>query len=106
MSTYRALSRFVLRTPVLPFDVLANWDGGRDTLRALVEHPAIREALYVASPELDGQIAAWLREPELHVAVERALVRYISRMASRSTPFGLFAAVSVGTVGAQTDLAI
>lgn len=106
MSTYRALSRFVLRTPVLPFDVLASWDGGRDRLRALVEHPAIREALYVASPELEGQIAGWLREPELNAAVERALVRYISRMASRATPFGLFAAVSVGSIGAETDLAI
>ena len=104
--TYRVIPRFVLRAPVLPFDVLATWDGSRQTLRTLVEDPAIREALYVASPELDGQIAAWLREPELNAAVERALVRYISRMASRSTPFGLFASVSVGTVGAATDLAI
>ncbi|MBA3501543.1 MAG: lantibiotic dehydratase [Myxococcota bacterium] len=106
MSTYRPLSRFVLRTPVLPFDVLATWDGSREVLRALVENPAIREALYVASPELDGQIAAWLREPELNVTVERALVRYISRMASRSTPFGLFASVSVGKLGAATDFAV
>src|SRR5512139_3131868 len=106
MSTYRVLSRFVLRTPVLPFDVLATWDGSRATLRALVEQPAIREALYVASPELEAQIAAWLGEPELNVAVERALVRYVSRMASRSTPFGLFASVSVGHVGTATDLAI
>ena len=105
---YRPLSRFVLRTPVLPFDVLATWDGSRARLRELVEQPAIREALYVASPELDAQIAGWLREPDspAGVAVERALVRYLSRMASRSTPFGLFAAVSVGTVGTTTDLAI
>ena len=27
--TYRPLSRFVLRTPVLPFDVLAGWNGSR-----------------------------------------------------------------------------
>ena len=105
-STYRPLSRFVLRTPVLPFDVLAGWDGNRETLRVLVQDPAVREALYVASPELEGQIAAWLENPELNVAVERALVRYISRMASRSTPFGLFASVAVGKVGGETVLAV
>ena len=108
MKTYQPLSRFVLRTPTLPFDVLAGWQGDRETLRALVENPAIREALYVASPELEGQIAAWIAEPETQagVGVERALVRYISRMASRSTPFGLFASVAVGKVGDKTDLAV
>src|SRR5688572_19093538 len=103
---YRPLSRFVLRTPILPFDVLATWDGDRKKLVELVDDPQIREALYVASPELEGQIAAWRKDPEAHVAVERALVRYLSRMASRSTPFGLFAAVSVGTLGAETNLGI
>ncbi|MCW5808572.1 MAG: lantibiotic dehydratase [Deltaproteobacteria bacterium] len=97
---HRALGRFVLRTPVLPFDVLHSWTGDRAMLRGLVDDPAVREALYVASPELDAQIAAWQKEPDspAGVAVERSLVRYLSRMASRSTPFGLFAAVSVGTV--------
>jgi len=33
---YRALSRFVLRTPVLPFDVIAKWDGSREKLLELV----------------------------------------------------------------------
>src|SRR5512138_1939012 len=106
---YQPLSHFILRTPVLPFDVLARWsereglENRRDTLRRLVDDPAVREALYVASPELDAQIAAWQRDPDnaANVGVERALVRYISRMASRSTPFGLFASVAVGKVGGE-----
>lgn len=114
-ASHRSLSRFVLRTPMLPFDVLAGWarlpslDARRTALRELVNVPAIREALYVASPELEAQIPAWEREPESPsgVAVERGLVRYLSRMASRSTPFGLFAAVSVGRVaGGATQLAV
>ena len=108
--TYRRLPQFVVRTPALAFDVLARWSehaNPRAYLRALVEDPVVREALYVASPELDGQIESWLREPDTQaaVAIERALVRYISRMAGRSTPFGLFSAVSVGEVG-PTRLAI
>jgi thiopeptide-type bacteriocin biosynthesis protein len=104
MARYQVLPRFVLRSPTLPFEVLT--EGGdpatrRAALRRLVEDPVVREALFVASPELHAQIAAWLGDPETPsgVAVERALVRYVSRMASRATPFGLFAAVSVGAVG-------
>jgi len=106
--SHRPLSKFVLRTPTLPFHVLARWTG-RETLRQLVEDPTIREALYVASPELDAQIAGWQREPDSaqSSSVERALVRYVSRMASRCTPFGLFAAVSVGAVaGDRTNLEV
>src|SRR5262245_7829156 len=105
MARYQPFPRFVLRSPSLPFAVLTAGDDAatrRAALRQLVEQPAVREALFVASPELHGQIAGWLNEPETPsgVAVERALVRYVSRMAARSTPFGLFAAVSVGAVGA------
>ncbi len=105
---YRPLSRFILRTPALPFETLSAWSGDREALARLVADPSVREALYLASPELDAQIAAWQREPESQagMAVERALVRYISRMAARSTPFGLFAAVSVGTAGDATHFAL
>ena len=111
---YRPLPRFVLRTPTLPFDTLARWstmtstEERRADLARLVADPTVREALYLASPELDAQIPAWQKQPESQsgIAVERALVRYISRMASRSTPFGLFASVSIGAVGETTNLRI
>jgi hypothetical protein len=104
---YLALSRFVLRTPTLPFDVLDRWSAQpdlasrREVLRALVDDPAVREAVFVASPDLERQIPIWQREPDAPnaVAVERALVRYISRMASRCTPFGLFASVAIAPLG-------
>ncbi len=113
-SRLRPLSRFVLRSPTLPFDVLARWASlssvaeRRQALADVVGDPMVREALYLASPDLDAQIAAWQREPETPggVAVERALVRYISRMASRSTPFGLFASVAVGRVADATSFTI
>jgi hypothetical protein len=123
---------FALRTPLLPFDELLTLGEGlaaasavkdparleealaadrahlRARLRDLVSRPEIREALFVASPDLDARLDACLREPgsEAGQKMERALVRYFTRMAGRPTPFGLFAGCSVGTIGAATRLTL
>jgi thiopeptide-type bacteriocin biosynthesis protein len=116
----------VLRTPLLPFDELIRWGARleapgqpddddalardraslRKRLRAIVDRPEVREAIFVASPELAGLIDGWTADLESAGAgrCERALVRYVSRMAGRATPFGLFAGVSVGTIGNETRL--
>lgn len=121
---------FAWRTPLLPFDELLAWSEGvsapsaeratlgaalasdrrllRERLRAAVTRPEVREALYIASRSLDESLATWLAEPdsERGQKVERTLVRYFSRMASRATPFGLFGGCSLGKVGATTELAV
>jgi thiopeptide-type bacteriocin biosynthesis protein len=123
---------FVLRTPLLPFDTLTRlsenleapsalddparladaWSRDRARLRerlqALLETPAVREAIFVASPDLDRAIERWLTDPAnaRSEATERAVVRYVSRMASRATPFGLFAGSGVGAPGETTHLAV
>ena len=123
---------FAFRTPLLPFGELVAWGEGleasrvvddparleaalaadRITLRArlltAVSRPEVREALFVASPSTDASFDHWLSSPdgEHGQKVERTLVRYFSRMSSRSTPFGLFSGCSVGTVGDTTRLAI
>src|SRR5262249_34500324 len=123
---------FALRTPLLPFDELLAWSDGleaasqcgdparleaavaadrerlRERLRAVFARPEVREALFVASPDLEGRLDVWLPEPEGESGrkVERALVRYFARMAGRATPFGLFAGCSVGTVADSTRLVV
>jgi len=128
------VARFaVLRTPLLSYDELqelgdgleaaAVWAAHGDSielaaalqrdearLRALlgarIQQPAVREALYLASPALEASLDEWSRDPKGRRGqkVERALVRYLYRMASRPTPFGLFAGCSVVAVGQQTRL--
>ena len=122
---------FVLRVPLLPLDILSGWAAApalqhsvspselqppliahvahlRASYRALLANPIVREAIFVASPDLDGAIDTWLREPDLPRSrdVERALTRYLTRMASRPTPFGLFSSVAAGQAGAGTTLAV
>lgn len=126
----QAFGVFVLRTPLLPVDELVAWGEGleapgasagelanalardrarlRERLRAMVARPEVREALFIASPSLEASIADWLAdaEGERGRKVERALVRYLQRMAGRATPFGLFAGCTVGELGARTALVL
>lgn len=109
-------TRVVVRTPVLPFDVLVRWGGDaprdeaalRADLRALLEDPVIREAIFVSSPELATNLDAWLADPAHPETrdLEQAVVRYVSRMAGRATPFGLMSGIAVGTVAPATELAL
>ncbi|HEX7841176.1 MAG TPA: lantibiotic dehydratase, partial [Kofleriaceae bacterium] len=121
---------FVMRTPLLPYDVLAAFgdslescttdparladamavDRARLRLRLceIVARPEVREAIFLASPGLEASLCTWERDPEGRRGqqIERALFCYLARMASRPTPFGLFAGVSVGAIGDHTRLAL
>jgi hypothetical protein len=118
---------FVLRSPLLPFDDLMKWgDGlltggsqdGRDyelkceTSRAriarILERPDVCEAIFLASPSLAEASLAWWSDPKSQTGrkAEKALVKYVLRMAGRSTPFGLFAGISVGLCGSQSKLVL
>jgi lantibiotic biosynthesis protein len=119
---------FVLRTPLLPVEDFLAWSEGldapvspdepgaigrrRERLRLrLVEtmaRPEVSEAVFVASAEVAEAVAAWLENPADRRArgIERALVRYLTRMTLRPTPFGLFAGWSVGTIAAKTQLVL
>lgn len=80
----------------------------RERMRSLLGRTEIREALFVASISLERDLHIWMRAPESDhgQSIEHALIRYIGRMASRSTPFGLFAGCSLGRLSDRTDLAL
>lgn len=121
---------FVLRTPLLPFDHFDRWleDASLDDS---LGDPVVREALFLASPELLDALhvnrsphggGGYVGErnasgPKVHSGesgregkkarkLRHAVFRYLSRMAGRSTPFGLFAGVSLGTIGEQTSISL
>ncbi|MBK8727126.1 MAG: lantibiotic dehydratase [Holophagaceae bacterium] len=128
-SSLREAAFFAFRTALLPWDALEAWGAGLDApgasgesleaalladrqalrqrLRSLLQRPEVREALFLASPDLDEALPHWLADPdsEKGARAEKALVRYFARMAGRSTPFGLFAGCSLGRIGAATRIA-
>ncbi len=117
---YRPEDFFVLRSPLLPFDEYRQWTDGHDEpeegrseqlwrrLLELAGRPEVAEALFVASPSL---VASLERGHDRLPAKKRrrlrqSLTRYLLRLMTRSTPFGLFAGAAVGTVGERTELTI
>jgi thiopeptide-type bacteriocin biosynthesis protein len=105
-------ARFCYRTPLLPLSVFTGLgtdvDGVRARLRALVDRPDVREAIFIASPDLHDGIASWQRDPDgpRGQDVERSLLRYVSRMAGRATPFGAFSGVSTAAWAERTQLPV
>ncbi|MEM6795173.1 MAG: lantibiotic dehydratase [Acidobacteriota bacterium] len=78
----------------------------RRGLTQILEDPVTLEAVYLASPDLVDAIEAWKTDPDSRNGrrAEESLVRYFTRMCTRSTPFGLFAGCSVGRIGDASSL--
>jgi len=123
----------VMRVPLLAVDTLASWADGvragtamngsdaeltealaadrallRARLSALLDDNQISGSLAVASPDLAWGIRQWRADPGARRAesAERSLVRYLTRMASRSSPFGLASSYLVGDVAGEPALAV
>ncbi|MCI3934520.1 lantibiotic dehydratase [Streptomyces sp. AN091965] len=80
----------------------------RARLLDLAEEPLLREAVQVASPSLFRELERMARDGDNGDADERvhsSLLRYVARMSTRPTPFGLFAQVGAGEFGDATRLA-
>ncbi|MET0413751.1 MAG: lantibiotic dehydratase [Polyangiaceae bacterium] len=129
-SEYVPSSGSFLRTPLLPFAELLAWGEGlaaaaasdddlaatvaddarilSERLRGFFARPEVAEAIVVASRTLGEDLASWQKEPAgaRRVSVERSLTRYLSRMCSRCTPFGLFAGVTTLTRGPASRVAL
>src|SRR5690349_20642196 len=106
---------FVLRTPLLPFEEFLALSEGltfsrtlsqggdiaaaavddakvvRARLQAFLDRAEVKEALWLASPDFFSSLALWRKEPESEKGqrLEHSLYRYVARMTSRPTPFGL-----------------
>lgn len=111
---------FAVRVPLLPLetvtDARATGDGSdvsvkaqRAWLVAVIERADVREALYVASPALHGEIDVWRAAPDSAHGrkIEQSLVKYVTRMATRATPYGLCAGICSGRIdGRGVELAV
>ena len=106
---YEPMQSFVVRAPLLPVErylALADTPGATGPAIDLAKDPLVRAAIEVASPALLAELEHPPRSPRKAAALNSALLRYLIRMSTRPTPYGLFAGLGVGTWNAATDLRI
>lgn len=88
---------YVLRAPVLSLTEIMNID--ENQLLNFFKDNSFLDAIFLASPELYEEA---LKKSNLLDADNRnvlyTLLKYLIRMGSRSTPFGLFSGISVGHI--------
>ncbi|HEX4826387.1 MAG TPA: lantibiotic dehydratase [Candidatus Polarisedimenticolaceae bacterium] len=105
-------SLVVVRTPLLPFRAVfcgpTRTAQGRDLplLETCRTSEIVREALWLAAPDFFEQLDAHQNWEGLSSRHRQTLYKYSARMASRATPFGLFAGITVGLPGERTRIAL
>lgn len=110
---YTHFPKYVLRTPLLPLNFFLELTKDttltQETLKKACEADHIKEALFLASPSLYEAFEKWLdgqANPSDSERMTYSVLKYLSRMSSRCTPFGLFAGTAVGTYGENTEIVL
>lgn len=110
VNTIGCFDIFVLRTPLFPINFYTQLlnDYSSDKLLEVLESNLVKEAIKIASPELIREFERLLSNPkqinsDKKLNLELALLKYIARLSSRATPFGLFAGCSTGIFASETS---
>lgn len=107
-------SSVIIRIPAYPINFYKNLTEGfsitSDNVKELLDDSQIKEALYLASPELFSEIEKWKNQDNypIHKAekIKFSILKYLIRMSTRCTPFGLFAACGSGRLSDSTKIKI
>jgi len=110
---YEAFQNYVVRSPLLPFDFYRELTAkGRitdDEFKKIFTDPVIKEAIFLASPSLYERMKSWLENDLSEKKIEKlkpAILKYLSRMSTRCTPFGLFAGCAVGSFERTSEIEV
>lgn len=111
-SSYKISDKFIYRRHLLPTNTINKFLTSEEiNLDSLVEFSLqkdVHEALFIASQELVSQIQKYkrgeLNDSKKQEKLKESLLKYIIRISTRCTPFGLFAGCSLGTFADNTEV--
>jgi len=109
---YKPFEKYVMRTPLLSLnfykDLTKETVISDNTFKELIAHPTIREAIFLASPSFLADLDDWInnlkKNEDKIEKLKYTLLKYLSRMSSRCTPYGLFASCSIGIISSETEI--
>ncbi|WP_156173327.1 lantibiotic dehydratase family protein [Chryseobacterium gallinarum] len=100
---YSASDQFIIRYPFFPFAYDSGW-----SLNDMYESEEFLHPLFIASPILYDEFKKCkegkIKDRKTIDKINTSLYKYWSRIKSRSTPFGLFAGVSIGKIDYRNEM--
>lgn len=114
INSYKLLNTYCLRTPLLSSNLykeVINKSFLSDVdFKLLLNDSILREAIYGASPDLHHQILKWesgkLKDIKKIEKLKFSILKYFTRISTRSTPFGLFASCGAGEFTSETSIVL
>jgi lantibiotic biosynthesis protein len=114
---FRALEIAMLRAPLLPVEIYRGLssqpvagadDAARLTrdVRATLDDPSVRLAFLVASRSMSEALERDSASGRRDERVRSKLLRFLIRMSSRPTPYGMFAGVCLAHLDKETDFTL
>lgn len=107
---FQPFEKFVYRLPAFSVNQLMKLLDTEEELSGWLVDERIRETVYVGSPDLYKEmqklVNGEIKEGDKKRKIETSLVKYLSRMSTRCTPFGLFATCSPGKIDDTTQFDI
>lgn len=101
---------FVLRTPLFPQEQYKDIFE-QDPAQLIAGQPLFGYALYIGSRELVKELNRFIEQPSEFndkkiSKLKSSLYKYWVRACTRSTPYGVFAGCTLGTIGTETQLTV
>lgn len=100
---------FMIRIPMLTiedFFKLSSSQNLEELLFSYLENPIVKEAIHIASPNLMNSLKKFntIQTERKKEQALMSLLKYLLRMSTRATPFGLFSCVGMGKLGDHTSI--
>lgn len=109
----KSFSNYVLRTPAFPLSGYLKLleEYSEKGLVELIKGPYFEGAIRIASPDLALFLKKYVEHPETltkekRKSLELTFLKYLARISSRCTPFGLFAGCAVGSFKTSTTITL
>lgn len=100
---YQSCDFYMLRTPILPVEFYKSICFSNDVdlkveLKKILETKEIREAIQIGSINLFNNL------DRINNKVSSSVIKYLIRMSTRTTPYGLFSGVDIGHFDAYSNI--